>query len=180
MKKIVVSAIGKDRPGIVAGVTETLFQAGCNLEDSAMTILEGEFAILLICSKPAIMPMKEFQSRMARLAKKMELLLHVKEMEVARGKASSAARTAIVTASGADQTGILYRLSSVLAKLKANITDLTSRQIPSPKKTALYVVMIEVTLPSGLDLENLRKELDRVARPMHLDLSVREISVEQL
>ena len=180
MKKIVVSAIGKDRPGIVAGVTEALFRAGCNLEDSAMTILESEFAILLISSKPAKISMKQFQSQLGLLAKKTGLVVQVKEMNVARGKPSGAVRSAIVSASGTDQTGILFRLATVLAKHRVNITDLASRQIPSPQKATLYAVMIEVVLPKGLALEGLRQALEQVARPMHLDLSVREISVEQL
>ena len=36
----IVTALGQDRPGIVAGVTEVLYKLGCNLEDSAMTRLE--------------------------------------------------------------------------------------------------------------------------------------------
>jgi glycine cleavage system regulatory protein len=126
------------------------------------------------------MSTKQFAAGLNRLAKRMGLVLNVKEMEVVRGKSSGSERSAIITASGADQTGILYRLSSVLAKLKVNISDLTSRQIPSPQKQTLYVVMIEVTLPKGLSLENLRGALNRIAAPMHLDVSVREISVEQL
>src|SRR5437899_5188362 len=43
-----LSAIGKDRPGIVADLAELIFEHGCNLEDSSMTILGGEFAVLLL------------------------------------------------------------------------------------------------------------------------------------
>ena len=179
MKKIVISAIGKDRPGIVAGLTETLFLAGCNLEDSAMTILESEFAVLLIASGPSKISMHAFQARLQAQAKKMGLFADVKAMEIARGR-SKPSRCAIVTASGADQTGILCRLAGVLAKRRVNITDLTSRQIPGPGKTTLYVVMIEVALPEKLSLEDLRRDLGAVAKAMRLDVSVREISVEQL
>ena len=49
----IVTALGKDRPGIVAGVTQVLYRLGCNLEDSAMTRLEDEFAIMLIFSSPS-------------------------------------------------------------------------------------------------------------------------------
>ncbi len=180
MKKIVVSAIGKDRPGIVAGLTELLFFAGCNLEDSAMTILEGEFAILLICSKPKKISIKQFQSALDRQAKKLGLALTVKEMEIARGRARDDSREAVVTASGTDQTGILYRLSTTLAKHKVNITDLTSRQIPGPKKSTLYIVMIEIALPKAMVLDVLRNALEKVAKSTGLDIGLREIDVEQL
>ena len=42
----IVTALGKDRPGIVAGVTKVLYQLGCNLEDSAMTRLECDVPIM--------------------------------------------------------------------------------------------------------------------------------------
>ena len=45
-----LSAIGRDRPGIVADLAELIFECDCNLEDSSMTILGGEFAVLLLLS----------------------------------------------------------------------------------------------------------------------------------
>jgi glycine cleavage system transcriptional repressor len=52
MKRYLLTAAGRDRPGLVAAVSKILFEEGCNLEDSAMTRLQGEFAILLILSGP--------------------------------------------------------------------------------------------------------------------------------
>ena len=43
-----MSGIGKDRPGIVADLAELIFDHGCNLEDSSMTVLGSEFAVLLL------------------------------------------------------------------------------------------------------------------------------------
>ena len=45
-----VTIISKDRPGIVADVTEVLYRLGCNIEDSSCTMLGGDFAIILIVS----------------------------------------------------------------------------------------------------------------------------------
>ena len=47
-----LSALGVDVPGIVAAVSGTLGDQGCNLEDSTMTILQGHFAILLVVKAP--------------------------------------------------------------------------------------------------------------------------------
>ena len=43
-----LSAIGRDRPGIVADLAELIYECDCNLEDSRMTILGSEFAVLLL------------------------------------------------------------------------------------------------------------------------------------
>jgi glycine cleavage system transcriptional repressor len=47
-KKSIMTAFSKDRPGIVADVTEVIFDNGCNLEDSTMTNILDEFAIILL------------------------------------------------------------------------------------------------------------------------------------
>jgi glycine cleavage system transcriptional repressor len=49
MKKwFALSAIGRDRPGIVADLAELIYECDCNLEDSSMTLLGSEFAVLLL------------------------------------------------------------------------------------------------------------------------------------
>src|SRR5512144_3087366 len=51
MKRLfAISAIGRDRPGIVADLAELIYECDCNLEDSSMTILGSEFAVLLLLS----------------------------------------------------------------------------------------------------------------------------------
>ncbi|HEX9888825.1 MAG TPA: ACT domain-containing protein, partial [Nitriliruptorales bacterium] len=48
MHELAVTAMGADRPGIVATVAEVLRDRGGNLEDSAMTILGGHFSMMLL------------------------------------------------------------------------------------------------------------------------------------
>ena len=45
---LVISALGKDRPGIVDKLSRTILDEGCNIVDSRMTVLGGEFAIMLM------------------------------------------------------------------------------------------------------------------------------------
>ena len=47
-KRFIMTAFCKDRPGIVADVTEVIYENGCNLEDSTMTNMLDEFAIILL------------------------------------------------------------------------------------------------------------------------------------
>ncbi|MBN1140874.1 MAG: amino acid-binding protein, partial [Deltaproteobacteria bacterium] len=39
MRKLVLSVLGKDRPGIVSKVAASLAALGCNIEDCSQTIL---------------------------------------------------------------------------------------------------------------------------------------------
>ena len=52
MPHFALSAIGRDRPGIVAAVTGVLLGHGANLEDSQMTILRGHFTMTLVVALP--------------------------------------------------------------------------------------------------------------------------------
>ena len=49
---LAVTAIGRDRPGIVAAITGVLLDAGGNVDDSQMSILHGHFAVMLLVSVP--------------------------------------------------------------------------------------------------------------------------------
>ena len=50
----VLSAIGRDRPGLVAELSQLIFDCDANLEDSRMTILGTDFAVILLCSASAV------------------------------------------------------------------------------------------------------------------------------
>ena len=69
MKKIMISVLGHDRPGIIAAVSEVLFRSGCNIEDVSQTILQTEFAGIFIASYPALLKPEEL---IARLCEKLE------------------------------------------------------------------------------------------------------------
>ena len=45
---LVISALGEDHPGIVNLLSKAILEQGCNIEDSRMTVLGGEFAAMLL------------------------------------------------------------------------------------------------------------------------------------
>jgi glycine cleavage system transcriptional repressor len=52
MKKMIISVLGKDRPGIIAAVTHILFEQDCNIENVSQTILQNEFSGIFIVGVP--------------------------------------------------------------------------------------------------------------------------------
>src|SRR5256885_15685444 len=48
MAHYALTAVGRDRPGIVAAVSEALLAHSVNIEDSQMTILRGHFTMVLV------------------------------------------------------------------------------------------------------------------------------------
>ena len=47
---IVLSAIGSDRTGVVQDITQVILSCGGNIEESRMTTLGSEFAVLMLVS----------------------------------------------------------------------------------------------------------------------------------
>ena len=46
----VIGVIGPDRPGIVGEVSRIAAELGCNIEDSRMAVLGGDFALMMLLS----------------------------------------------------------------------------------------------------------------------------------
>mgnify|MGYP000208287715 CR=1 FL=1 len=70
MKKIVVTVIGADSVGIVAGVTKELALQNINILDISQTILDGIFDMILICDmEKAKGTLKDVQDALGMLVK---------------------------------------------------------------------------------------------------------------
>src|SRR3972149_9895462 len=76
----VITAIGKDHPGIVAGVSKALYDLGTNIEDSSMTILSGEFAMILIVSTKEEVDASDLESHFKEVTNKLGLFISIKEL----------------------------------------------------------------------------------------------------
>jgi glycine cleavage system transcriptional repressor len=167
----IVTALGKDRPGIVAGVTKVLYQLGGNLEDSAMTRLGGEFAIMLIFSA-AGQDEAKLERAFAQLAKQLQLAVHVKPLtgrEVAAPP--SKGERYQITVYGGDKPGIVYRVSEALAKAKINILDVHSHR-SARGGPSLYLLLLEVELPSGRPLSAIDRQLKQIAKRLGVQVSI--------
>ena len=69
----ILSAIGKDRPGIVADVSEAIYECGGNIEDSNMGLLRTHFALLTLFSADMVEVDQKFPSRLKRLEQEKHL-----------------------------------------------------------------------------------------------------------
>jgi len=179
----IVTALGKDRPGIVAGVTQALYQLGCNLEDSAMTRLEGEFAIMLIFSSAAAVTTERLLRAFQMLERRLHLVVHVKPLtrQETRVQRSRGGRY-LISVYGADRPGIVFRISDLLARSRANITDVHTHRSPGGgrKSPSLYLLLLEVELPSTARLASLEARLKPLAKRLGVQVSARPAEPEVL
>ena len=171
---LAVTAIGRDRPGIVAAITGALLEAGGNADDSQMSILHGQFAVMLIVSVPEDASLSSIEERLAEVGRQFELggitVSPVGSLD--RG----AAPTHVLTVYGADRPGIVHDAASTLASLGVNITDLRTRRTGDPD-SPLYTLMVEVSVPEGVEPE-LDRALDGLRESKQLEARLAELESE--
>jgi len=179
-RRWIVTALGQDRPGIVAGVTKVLYQRGCNLEDSAMTRLAGEFAIMLIFSSRATDSEEKLRRAFEPLARRLALAVHLKRLtgpETARPRTRG--RAYLISVYGADRPGIVFRVSDLLARAGLNITDVHTHR-SARGGPSLYLLLLEVEVPGQRSVPALERQLARLARRLGVEVSVRPAEADVL
>ena len=83
MKKIVVTVIGADRVGIVAGVTKELAKENINILDISQTILDGIFDMVLIWDmENAKGSLKQVQDDMGELGRELGVDVRVQLADI--------------------------------------------------------------------------------------------------
>jgi glycine cleavage system transcriptional repressor len=172
-KKYIITAFCKDRPGIVADITEIIFQAGCNLEDSTMTSMLDEFAIILLFSGKGDNLEDRLLNDCRRLEREKGITAFLRSVEVKDKTPQKKIYTKTINVEGVDQSGIVYKVSRFLADDDINIEHLTSRRLISPETgTAIYSMEINVQIPEEISLEQLEKGLSRVGEELNLEIVI--------
>jgi len=165
-----VSAVGADRPGIVAAVTGVFLENGCNLEDTSMTILRGHFAMMLVVAAPEGLGQEALESALAGAASDFELVVAVRTIDD-DVPSSPEGESWTVSVYGADRPGIVHSVASLLADNGVNIVDLTTRVIGDAARP-VYAMILEVTLPAVADAAALQRRLADLAADLGVDCSL--------
>jgi glycine cleavage system transcriptional repressor len=175
-----LTAFGKDRPGIVAQVTGVVFHEGGNIADASMTRLGDEFSMMLVAGFKTPAAGTRFLKSIPAVQKALRLELGVKPISAALAQASRPhPATHIISIYGADRPGIVYRAAHALAAQRVNITDLNTKILRRSGKP-LYVMMLEVRFPTASRAAALERTLKRLGKSMRLDVNVQELDTVAL
>ena len=176
MRHLALSALGQDRPGIVAAVTAALLRHALNIEDSQMTILRGHFTMVLVVSGSDSLDVAELRRDLEDVARELGLEA-LSLAEVAEAGGAHPEPTHIITVYGADHPGIVHAAARAVADGGGNITDLNTR-LTEEGGSALYVLMMEVAAPTRVDA--LREALAAVRRAEGVEVTLRELEHDEL
>jgi glycine cleavage system transcriptional repressor len=156
-----LTLVGKDRPGIVAEISQVLFEAGGNLGEASMSRLGGNFTIMLMLHMET--KKESVRKLLEPICEQMELFFHVDN--IIADLHQHIDPNFRLSVHGADQAGIVAAVAGTLAKSNFNILNLESDVGGSTEKP-VYIMHIEgfldcslVELEKSLQLLKMEKEI---------------------
>ena len=170
----IITAVGPDRPGMAHALARQLFEAKCNLEDTTMTRLSGQFAMILAVAPPADLSLESLESQLKPLEASHGLSIDIAPA-TALSPGDVEAPRHILTAYGPETSGLLARVTGILADKGVNVTDVQTRVASAGM---VYVMILELELPPALEAEALEDELRH--RAPDLQISLRALEEETL
>ncbi len=180
MKKLIISAVGKDQPGIVAAFTKILFETGCNVEDTSMTLLEDHFTMLFIVHAPATMTVESLRERLESVLKDFRLLLDIHTIDTEEESPTNAGVPWMISVSGPDQTGITFHVTQYLAAQRINIRHLSSKRLSRSGGETLFLMALEVDVPLSVSPDVLQADMQALARQEQLEIHAEPLEVYTL
>jgi glycine cleavage system transcriptional repressor len=168
MKKyFVISALGNDRPGIVDQLSKTILECGCNIEDSRMTVLGGEFAVILLVSGHwgAI---TRLERQLPVVEKKLALTVLARHTEPRAGTKDMVPYTVDVVAM--DHPGIVHDVADFFASREINIEEMSTWTYPAAHTgTPMFSLNMTVSIPASIHIGRLRDEFTAFCDNLNLD-----------
>jgi len=168
MESLVVTVIGKDRPGLVESVSAAVEAHGGSWVESRMSRLAGEFAGILRVSVPA--------AEAGALSEALEALrVYGLRVVVERGveDAVEEGHVVVLELVGSDRPGIVHKISEALAVRGVNVEELNTECEGAPwSGDTLFKATARLRAPRGLDLDQLRESLEAIAADLMVDISL--------
>jgi glycine cleavage system transcriptional repressor len=139
---VVITAVGRDGPGIIAALAKAVFDLGGNLDDASMTRLHGAFAAMVAARLPAGKSEDDARDALRPLAEERGLTVTVQAVPDAPAETPP---DTLVTVYGADKPGIVYRVAAALAALGVNVTDMDTR-LTGTEDAPVYIMLLEAAV----------------------------------
>jgi glycine cleavage system transcriptional repressor len=171
-----LTAFGQDRPGIVAALTEGLYRLGCNIEDTCMTRLRGEFTMMIMVRLPDTLAADSLPARLAPSISALDLTLLCKALSDRAAERLSEEDVPVFMLSvyGADHLGIVAHVTRVVADHGGNITDVNTRVVGSTEQP-VYIMVLEIQLAPGSSPDPLQHALDQLKSSLGVDVTFRPL-----
>lgn len=169
---LVISALGKDRPGIVKEVSEAITLSGGNIMDSRMSVLGGEFALMLLTAGNAETT-AALASAMPALGERLGLTVTLRETEQRRQGDTRPYKVDVVAM---DHPGIVRNVAEFFSSRQINIEQLDTRSYSAAHTgTPMFSINMTISVPAEVTLKGLREAFGDFCDELNLDASIESV-----
>lgn len=163
---LVISSIGTDKPGIVNELAKACAVNQCNIIDSRMTVLGGEFAVIMMVSG-SWNDIAKLETALQSLSKKLELNTTVKHTGERTHSRSMAYSVNVVAL---DNPGIVHEIAQFFSRQNINIDDLHTGTYCAPHTgTQMFSLTMTIGLASDTHIATMREEFLQFCDELNLD-----------
>lgn len=174
--RVGVWVLGSDRPGIVAAITGAIAERGANLADTAMTILSGQFAMVLIVD--GVDDLSAFTAAVHDAGACCSVMTQVAALSATHDDGDDG-EAYIVSVHGADRPGIVHAIATTLADASANIIDVRTHVVGDDAEP-VYTMLLEVVVPESSDVDALRAALRECAHELGVEAHMHPVDADVL
>lgn len=176
-----LTAFGQDRRGIVAALTDGLYRLGCNIEDTCMTRLRGEFTMMIMVRLPDLLAADALPAGLAPFISALDLTILCKALpdRAAERLSEEDVPVFMLSVYGADHPGIVAQVARTVADHGGNITDVNTRVVGSTERPA-YIMVLEIQLTPGSSPDSLQHALEELKPSLGVDVTFRPLEQVRL
>ena len=171
-RSLVMTVIGRDRPGLVESVAGLVAEHGGNWLESRMSRLGGQFAGILRVEVPA-----EKEVPLAAALKSLESRgLAIVVYPDLPGASPQVARLSLLEIVGQDRPGIVREISRTLAGHGVNVEELTTEcSSAAMSGETHFKASARLSIPAHCDSGALRRDLEKIAEDLIVEISLAEV-----
>jgi len=158
-----ITATGKDKPGLITEITESIANANGNIVDIEAFSMRGLFAIFMIvdCRNISI-PLETLKNQLMNIGGRIGLDVNIEP--ITEGRRKSGKKLVLLTTLGKDRPGIVAKISKFLSENNANIERIRMIAYGELNAMELLVDINEILVPIEEFKEALSKECKAVGQ----------------
>jgi glycine cleavage system transcriptional repressor len=161
-RRYVLNVMAEDRPGIVSAVSGAVADLGGNIEAVSQTVLKGYFTLIMIVSMPPNVSSEHLERVVGATGGERAFMVLVRSVApAALPAAPTGSESFVITVTGEDRPGTIFRVSSYLAEKGVNITDLYG-----DRQQNRFVLVSQVQVPPQWDIAMLQADLEHIGEQM--------------
>ncbi len=167
--KLIISANGPDKKGIVSEMSSIIGKHNANIETSKMIRLEKEFAMLILI---------DIQHEKIKML--TEALNQIDDLSVSLIKTKTNQNILYenkfhLYINGADNEGIVYAFSKFLSEININIDEVNTKIKNAPMSaTPLFMMDLVIGSKSKINKKELDDKLNSIAEKLGVEVTIKK------